>query len=72
MLARVRSCAILGIDGIPLVVEADNHPGMNKLVIVGLPDAAVKESQERVNSAIRNSGFRAPRGHYHEPYSSSH
>ena len=62
MLARVQSCAILGIDGIPLAVEVDNHPGMNKLVIVGLPDAAVKESQERVDSAIRNSGFRAARG----------
>ena len=53
MLARVQSCAILGIDGIQLAVEVDNHPGVNKLMIVGLPDAAVKESQERVQSAIR-------------------
>jgi len=52
----------LGIDGIPLAVEVDNYPGLNKLLIVGLPDAAVKESQERVSSAIRNSGFRFPRG----------
>lgn len=57
MLARIQSSAIFGIDGIPLSVEVDNYPGMNKLTIVGLPDAAVKESQERVNSAIKNSGF---------------
>lgn len=62
MLARVQSSAIHGIEGILLAVEVDNHPGMNKLTIVGLPDAAVKESQERVASAIRNSGFRMPRG----------
>lgn len=62
MLARIHSIAVLGIDGIPLSVEVDNHPGMNKFTIVGLPDAAVKESQERVSSAIRNAGFRVPRG----------
>ncbi|MBX3177712.1 MAG: YifB family Mg chelatase-like AAA ATPase [Candidatus Hydrogenedentes bacterium] len=62
MLARVQSSAIFGIDGIPLSVEVDNYPGMNKLTIVGLPDAAVKESQDRVHSAIRNSGYRVPRG----------
>lgn len=62
MLARVRSSAVLGIQGIPLAVEVDCHPGMLRFTIVGLPDAAVKESQERVLSAIRNSGFRAPRG----------
>lgn len=62
MLARVQSNAIFGIDGIPLSVEVDNYPGMNKITIVGLPDTAVKESQERVCSAIRNSGFRVPRG----------
>lgn len=62
VLARVQSSAIFGIDGIPLSVEVDNYPGMNKLTIVGLPDAAVKESQDRVHSAIRNSGFRVPRG----------
>ena len=62
MLARVQSSAILGIDGIPLAVEVDNSPGMQKLIIVGLPDMAVKESQERVLAAIKNSGFRVPRG----------
>lgn len=62
MLARVYSSAIHGVDGIPLAVEVDNHPGLNKLTIVGLPDLAVKESEERVLSAIKNSGFRIPRG----------
>lgn len=62
MLARVQSSAIFGINGIPLSVEVDSYPGQTRLTIVGLPDAAVKESQERVGSAIRNSGFRMPRG----------
>ncbi len=62
MLARIHSSAIYGIDGIPLSVEVDCYPGLSKFTIVGLPDLAVKESQERVSSAIRNSGFRVPRG----------
>lgn len=62
MLARVHSGAVLGIDPFPLAVEVDNHPGMNSVNIVGLPDAAVKESRDRVGSALRNSGFRFPRG----------
>ena len=62
MLARIQSSAVFGIEGIPLSVEADNYPGTDKFFIVGLPDAAVKESEQRVHSAIRNSGFRAPRG----------
>ncbi len=62
MLARVQSCAVLGIEGIPLAIEVDNHPGMVRFTIVGLPDLAVKESQERVCSALKNSGFNVPRG----------
>jgi len=62
MLARVQSCAILGIDSIPLSVEVDTSPGLQKFIIVGLPDAAVKESSERVMAAVKNSGFRTPRG----------
>lgn len=62
MLARVQSCAVQGIEGIPLAVEVDNSPGMNKQTIVGLPDMAIRESQERVSSAIKNSGFRFPLG----------
>ena len=63
MLARVQSCALLGIDAYALAVEVDSTPGMQKVLMVGLPDAAVKESEPRLGSAIRNSGFRFPRGH---------
>jgi len=62
MLARVQSCAVLGIDAFPLAIEVDNYPGMNNIYMVGLPDPAVKESKERVTSAIKNSGFHYPRG----------
>ncbi len=62
MLARVQSGAVLGIEPYPLAIEVDNRPGTNALTIVGLPDLAVKESRERVASALRNSGFRFPRG----------
>lgn len=62
MMARVQSCAVLGIDAFPLAVEADTSSGLNKIHVVGLPDIAVKESRERVSSAIRNSGYRVPRG----------
>lgn len=63
MLARVQSCAVLGIEAYPVAIEVDVTPGMHKIEVVGLPDAAVKESRERVPSALRNSGFRALRGH---------
>lgn len=62
MLARVHSGAVLGIDPFPLAVEVDVQPGLNIVNIVGLPDTAVKESRDRVGSAVRNSGFRFPRG----------
>ncbi|MDX9971885.1 MAG: YifB family Mg chelatase-like AAA ATPase [FCB group bacterium] len=62
MLARVLSCGVLGIDGYQLGVEVDAYPGMVRFYLVGLPDAAVKESRERVGSAIKNSGFRFPHG----------
>jgi magnesium chelatase family protein len=63
MLARIHACAVMGVEGFPLAVEVDASPGLNKTRVVGLPDAAVKESEDRVSSAIRNSGFRMPRGH---------
>ncbi len=62
MLARVHSSAILGIESTPLAVEVDNSRGLAKFYIVGLPDAAVKESEQRVTAAIKNSGYRAPNG----------
>lgn len=60
MLATVRSCAIIGLDDEPVQVEVDITSGLEKLTVVGLPDAAVRESGERVRSAIGNSGFVYP------------
>lgn len=62
MLGRVQSLAVFGIDAYPLSVEVDMRPGSYRIDVVGLPDAAVKESRDRVPSAIRNAGFFGPRG----------
>jgi magnesium chelatase family protein len=62
MLARLHSVTLEGIEGIICEVEVDvARGGFEKSVIVGLPDAAVKESIERVKSAIVNSGYRHPK-----------
>jgi len=61
MLARVFSCAVMGLDGVVIEVEVDTADGLPMITIVGLPDAAVQESRERVQSAIKNSGHRFPR-----------
>ncbi len=60
MLAKVMSCAIVGLDGALVEVEVDISTGLPSFSIVGLPDKAVQEARERVRSAIRNSGFRFP------------
>lgn len=60
MLAKVNSCALVGLDATPVEVEVDAARGMPGLTLVGLPSAAVKESKERVWSAIRNSGLTFP------------
>jgi magnesium chelatase family protein len=60
MLARVTSCATVGIEGLLIEVEADLGAGLPTFTIVGLPDAAVRESRERVLAAIRNTGFEFP------------
>ncbi len=60
MLARSKTCAIVGLDGTVVDVEADISPGLPAFHVVGLPDAAVQESRERVRSAIRNSGAEFP------------
>ena len=56
MLAKVASCAVLGLEGAIVEVEVDISPGLPVFNIVGLPDAAVQEARERVRAAIRNSG----------------
>ncbi|MCP4539128.1 MAG: YifB family Mg chelatase-like AAA ATPase [Chloroflexi bacterium] len=60
MLAKVTSCALVGLEGVIVDVEVDTSRGMPSLIIVGLPDAAVKESSERVRSAIKNSSLVFP------------
>ncbi len=60
MLSKVNSYALVGLDGVPVEVETDINKGMVSYELVGLPDAAVKESKERVFSAIRNSSLRFP------------
>ncbi len=60
MLAMIKSCVVSGLDGQPVIVEVDVGAGLAAFDIVGLPDASVKESRERVRSAIKNSGFEFP------------
>ncbi len=60
MLAKVMSCATIGLEGVIVEVEVDISPGLPAFTIVGLPDTAVQESRERVRAAIRNSGFIFP------------
>ena len=60
MLSKVNSAGLLGIDGYIVSVETDSAPGLPAFDIVGLPSAAVKESKERVRSAVKNCGFGFP------------
>ena len=60
MLARVRSAAVFGIDASPVTIEVDIAFGLPGLTIVGLPDTSVRESRDRIRSAVRNSGFDFP------------
>lgn len=60
MLARVLSSAVIGIDAYLVEVEVDITPGLPTFTTVGLPEASVKESKERVKAAINNSGYTFP------------
>ncbi len=60
MLASILTVALGGIDAQTIHVEADVSPGLPHTQIVGLPDASVRESKERVHAALRNSGFEWP------------
>ena len=62
MLAKVCSAAVNGIEAYPVEVEVNAGWGDTFIVIVGLPDAAVKESRDRVSTALGNSGFKFPMG----------
>jgi magnesium chelatase family protein len=57
---HVRSCALYGIDGIPVDIEVTILPGLPSFEIVGLGDSAVRESRNRVHAAIRNNGYDFP------------
>jgi len=60
LLSRVFSSAVLGVDAYTVEVEVDIRRGLPTFATVGLPEAAVKESKDRVKSAISNSGYRFP------------
>ncbi|HXW00397.1 MAG TPA: YifB family Mg chelatase-like AAA ATPase, partial [Anaerolineae bacterium] len=60
MLAKVTSCAVVGLEGVLIEVEVDIARGLPSMTIVGLPDTAVQESRERVRAAIKNSGLAFP------------
>ena len=60
MIAEIHSGAVIGIDGYGVSVEIDITRGLPTFTIVGMPDAAVRESRERVSAALRNNGFRIP------------
>lgn len=59
-LAKIKSAAVVGLDAIPVEVEADISNGLPTFKIVGLPDKAVEESRERVRSAIKNTRMHMP------------
>ena len=60
MLARLSAAAVIGVDAVPVSVEVDVSPGLPGMTMVGLPDTTVRESRDRVRTAIRNSGFPYP------------
>ena len=62
MLASLRSAAVVGVEALAVIVEVDVSFGLPVFTMVGLPDASVRESRDRVRTAIRNSGFEFP-GH---------
>lgn len=62
MLTRVYSAALHGVDAVEVEIEVDEGRGNPVTIIVGLPDAAVRESRDRVLTAIKNSGLRTPSG----------
>jgi magnesium chelatase family protein len=62
MLSKVCSAAVAGIDAYPIEVEVNAGYGDTLIVVVGLPDAAVKESKDRVSTALTNSAYKFPMG----------
>ena len=57
---RIKSAFALGIHAFPVDIEVDISNGLPQLILVGLPDASIKEARERVRTALKNSGFHIP------------
>ena len=62
MITKIKSAALIGIEGVALDIEVDTSQGFPSFTIVGLPDNAVKESKERVKLSIKNCGYKFPQG----------
>jgi magnesium chelatase family protein len=62
VLAKIYSAAVYGVDAFEVEIEVNGARGSPVIVVVGLPDVAVKESKDRVTTAIANSGYHWPRG----------
>jgi magnesium chelatase family protein len=60
MLSKIKTCVLYGLDGYEIDVETDLSGGLPNFCIVGLPDVSIKESKERVRSAVKNSGYSFP------------
>ncbi|HOX99848.1 MAG TPA: YifB family Mg chelatase-like AAA ATPase [Smithellaceae bacterium] len=63
MFVKVNSMSVIAMDSYPVFVEVDTSQGLPQFATVGLPDASVKESRDRIKAAIKNSGYRFPRSH---------
>jgi magnesium chelatase family protein len=62
MLAKLRTFALVGIDAVPVEAEVDAAPGIAKVILVGLPELAVRESIHRIERALANLGYARPTG----------
>src|SRR5260370_35241684 len=62
MLAKLTTVVLVGIDAVPVEVEVDASGGVAKMILVGLPEMAVKESIHRIERALINLGYDRPRG----------
>src|SRR5438045_5741863 len=62
MLAKLNTFALVGIDAVPVITEVDTSAGLPKTILVGLPEAAVRESVHRIERAMVNLGYRRHNG----------
>ncbi|USN56712.1 MAG: hypothetical protein H6766_06955 [Candidatus Peribacteria bacterium] len=60
MITSIHTYASLGLEGYPITIEADSSRSLPSIDIIGLPDAAVKESKERIRAALRNIDIKIP------------